>query len=354
MIPLGLLATIKPRYERLSSILRILEGEAIMQNVRTIYTIAALVASAPAAMAQDWPTRPVTMVVPYAAGSPSDVFARVLAPRLSELLGRPVLIENIAGAGGMTGSARVAKAAPDFHQFVLGNTGTHAQNQTLYKQPLYNAANDFAPVALIATGAYVLIARNDLPAANLQGFVRYAKANQAKMQYGSAGAGSGVHLACVLLNAAIGVDVTHVPYRGSPAALQDLIGGRIDYMCTVDASALPHIESKTVKAIAVLAKSGSPILPNVASAHAQGLTDFGVDVWWAFFSPKGTPATIVQKLHDATVATMDTPSVQQRLKEIGADLVTPERRSPDYLKTFVESEIEKWAGPVKASGLSIE
>jgi tripartite-type tricarboxylate transporter receptor subunit TctC len=174
------------------------------------------------------------------------------------------------------------------------------------------------------------------------------------MHFGSAGVGSGIHLACVLLNSAIGVNVTHVPYRGSPAAIQDLIAGRIDYMCPVDASAVPYVESKAVKAIAVLGTKGSAILPNVASANAQGLPDFAVEGWWAFFLPKGAPAAIVQKLHDATVAMMNTPSVQARLKTIGADIVTPERRSQEYLKKFVESEIEKWAGPVKASGVLID
>jgi tripartite-type tricarboxylate transporter receptor subunit TctC len=310
--------------------------------------------SAGIATAQDWPTRPVTLVVPYAAGSASDIAARSLAPRLSEVLGQQVIIEDIGGAGGMTASARVAKAAPDFYQFVIGNAGTHAQNQTLYKHPMYNAATDFAPVVLIATNSYVLIVNKGFPANNLKEFVAYAQTNRAKMQYGSAGTGSGIHLACVLLNAAIGVDVTHVPYRGSPAAVQDLIGGRIDYLCPIIASAVPLIKSGTVRALAVLSKDRSPILPGVASAHEQGLIDFTVDGWWAFFMPKGTPTAIVQKLHDATVATIDTPSVQERMKQIGADLVAPERRSPEYLQKFVESEIEKWASPIKASGVSTE
>lgn len=310
--------------------------------------------SAGIATAEDWPTRPVTLVVPYAAGSASDIAARSLAPRLSEVLGQQVIIEDIGGAGGMTASARVAKAAPDFYQFVIGSAGTHAQNQTLYKHPLYNAATDFAPVVLIATNSYALIVNKGFPANNLREFVAYAKANQAKMQYGSAGTGSGIHLACVLLNAAIGVDVTHIPYRGSPAAVQDLIGGRIDYLCPIIASVVPLIASETVRALAVLSKDRSAILPDVASAYEQGLTDFTVDGWWAFFMPKGTPAAIVQKLHDATVATMDSPSVQERMKQIGADLVASERRSPEYLQKFVENEIEKWSAPIKASGVSTE
>ena len=306
------------------------------------------------AAAQDWPTKPVTLVVPYAAGSASDIAARSLAPRLSEVLGQQVIIEDVGGAGGMTAAARVARAAPDFYQFVLGNAGTHAQNQTLFKKPLYNAAVDFAPVILIATNSYVLIVNRDFPGNDLQQFIAYAKANEAKMQYGSAGAGSGIHLACMLLNAAIGVDVTHVPYRGSPAAVQDLIGGRIDYLCPVIASAVPLIESGTVKALAVLSGARSQVLPEIASATEQGLKDFTVDGWWAFFMPKGTPPTIIQKLHDATVATIDTPSVQERMKQIGADLVAPELRSPEYLQKFVESEIERWALPIKASGIAME
>src|SRR5215831_6769291 len=175
------------------------------------------------AFAQDWPTRPVTMVVPFAAGGPADTVARILAPGLSELLGQQIVVENVGGSGGMTGAARVAKAAPDGYQFVLGNMGTHAANQTFYKTPLYNSASDFTPVMLVAQTPLVLLARKDLPADNLRDFIGYAKANQATMQYGSGGAGSASHLACVLLNSAIGINVTHVPYRGAAPAMQDLI-----------------------------------------------------------------------------------------------------------------------------------
>jgi tripartite-type tricarboxylate transporter receptor subunit TctC len=303
---------------------------------------------------ENWPSRPVTMVVPLAAGSGIDVLGRIFAPRLSELLGQQVIVENVSGAGGMTGASRVAKAAPDGYQFVLGGSGTHAHSQTLFKHPLYNAATDFAPVALIAEQPIVLIARKDLPADNLREFIAYATANQAKMQYGSAGAGSAAHLACVLLNAAIGVDVTHVPYRGGGPAMQDLIAGRIDYQCPLIAIAIGQIESKTVKAIAILSHDRSPSLPDVASAHEQGLINFDASNWSGFFLPRATPTAIVQKLHDATVATMSTPVVQARLTEIGADLVAPERRSPQYLTKFVMSEIDKWAGPIKAAGVTGE
>jgi tripartite-type tricarboxylate transporter receptor subunit TctC len=182
-----------------------------------------------AARAQDWPTKPVTMVVPFGAGGSSDVIARVVAEGLRSELGQSVIVENVSGAGGMLGVSRVAKAAPDGYQFVLGNVGTHAQNQSVYKKPLYNAATDFAPVGLVADPSPVLLARKDFPADNLQDFISYAKLNQAKMQYGSAGVGGSNHLACVLFNAAAGIDVAHVPYRSGGQAMQDLIAGRLDY-----------------------------------------------------------------------------------------------------------------------------
>ena len=316
--------------------------------------IAALVSMTTTTLAQGWPTRAVTMVDPSAPGGSGDVLGRILAPRLSELLGRQVIVENIGGAGGMLGVARVAKAAPDGYQFVLGNVGNFAQNQTFYKKPLYNAAMDFAPVALVAELPLVLITRNDFPASNLKEFAAYAKANEGKLQYASAGVGNVTHLACALLNATIGIKATHVPYRGGGLAMQDLIAGRIDYQCPGAAVAIGHIDSRTVKPIAILQNARSPSLPELPSAQEQGLPDFAASLWYAFFLPKGTPAAIVQKLHDATVATMDTPSVMQRLKEIGADLVAPERRSSQYLQKFVESEIVKWAAPIKAAGIQVE
>jgi tripartite-type tricarboxylate transporter receptor subunit TctC len=294
------------------------------------------------------------MVVPLAAGSGIDVLARVLAPRLSEILGQTVLVENVTGAGGTTGAARAAKAAPDGHQFLLGGTGTHAYTQTLYQHPPYDALNDFSPVALVAEQPVVLIARKDLPADNLQDFIAYVKSHQAMMQYGSAGAGSAAHLACVVLNSAAGVTVTHVPYRGGGQAMQDLIAGRIDYQCPLLPIATQQIQSGSVKAIALLSHERSRTTPALATAREQGLADLDVSNWSAFFLPKGTPPAIVQKLHDATVATMDSPALRARLDEMGVDLVAPERRSAQYLHEFVRSEISKWAGPIKASGVNAD
>jgi tripartite-type tricarboxylate transporter receptor subunit TctC len=311
-------------------------------------------AAAQTSSAQTWPSRPVTMVVTYAPGGTTDIVGRIIGTRLSDILKQQVVIENIGGAGGMTGAARVAKAPPDGYQFVLGNVGTHAQNQTLYKNPSYNAATDFAPVGLLVDLPMLMVARTTLPPNDLREFIVYAKANQAKMQYASAGTGAPTHLACALLNAAMGVDITHVPYRGSALALQDMIAGRIDYHCLNASAAIPHLEGKTAKAITMTTRERSQTFPDIPTAREQGLKDFVAENWLAFFFPKGTPAAIVQRLNEVAVAAMTTPAVAAQLKKNGADIVAPERRSPEYLQKFVASEVEKWAAPIKAAGLTGE
>jgi tripartite-type tricarboxylate transporter receptor subunit TctC len=316
--------------------------------------IAALVATSGIASAQTYPAKPVTMIIPFAAGGPTDVLGRVMAQRMSEILGQQIVIENVGGAGGMTGSKRVADAAPDGYSLVLGTVGTHAQSQTMYRKPLYNSATDFTPVALIAEVPIVLITRKDLPVSNLKEFVAYAKANQAKMQYGSAGAGSATHLGCVLLNYLIGVDITHVPYRGTGPAMQDLQGGRIDYLCEIVSTAKPQIDGGTVKAIAIMTKERSKALPNVPTGIEQGTPGLEAYTWNALFLPKGASADIVKKLNNSAVQAMKTPAVRERLEALGAEIVAEDRATPDYLGQFVKSEIEKWAGPIKASGVTVD
>jgi tripartite-type tricarboxylate transporter receptor subunit TctC len=329
-----------------------------MRSIPTLAAAAALAAATLASTfpgaAQTWPARPITMVVSFTAGSSIDVAGRIVAERIGELLGQAVVIENIGGAGGMTGAARVAKAAPDGYQILFGGSATHTYSQNLYKTPLYNATTDFAPVALIADTPAVLIVRNDLPAGNLQEFIAYAKANQKTMQYGSAGSGSASHLACVLFNSTIGVNITHVPYRGGPQAMQDLIAGRIDYWCPLAASAIPQIEGKTVKALAMMSRNRAPILPTLATAHEQGLADFDASSWYGIFAPKGTPAPILAQLNATTIAALDTPLVRQRMSEIGADVVGSERRSPGYLQQFVANDIKTWAAIIKTAGITPE
>jgi tripartite-type tricarboxylate transporter receptor subunit TctC len=308
--------------------------------------------SAGQALADDWPSRPVTMLVPFAAGGPIDVGGRILAQRLTEVLGKQVVIENVGGAGGMTGSNRVAKAAPDGYQFVLGNIATHAFTQSLHKKPLYDAVAEFAPVGLTVEQPRVLAVRRDLPVSTLPEFIAYAKANQATMQYGSAGPGSAAHVACLLLNTVIGTDITHVPYRSTTMAMQDMAVGRIDFICDVISGALPFIQGGSVKPIAYLSPRRARVLPDVATAHEQGLADFDTSSWHAIFFPRGTPEAIVQRLNAALNETLDTPAVRERLENLGATPVAPERRSPEYLAKFLQSQIEKWSGPIKASGAS--
>ena len=313
-----------------------------------------LLAVAGTALAQTYPARPLTMIIPFAAGGPTDVLGRVMAQRMGEILGQQVVVENVGGAGGMTGSKRVVDAAPDGYTFVLGTVGTHAQSQTMYKKPLYNAASDFTPVALIAEDPIVLITRKDLRVNNLKEFIAYAKANQTTMQFGSAGAGSATHLGCVLLNYLIGVDITHVPYRGTGPAMQDLQGGRIDYLCEVVSTAKPQIDGGTVKPIAIMTKERSSALPNVPTGLEQGTPNLEAYTWNAIFLPKDAPADVVKKLNDATVQAMKTPAVRERLEGLGAVIVPEDRATPEYLGQFVKSEIEKWAGPIKASGVTVD
>ena len=322
------------------------------RNLAALLVVAALI-PATATQAQDWPTRPLTMVNPFAAGGPNDVMARLFAQRMGEILGQPVIVENIGGAGGMNGAERVAKAAPDGYTFLQGTVGTQAQNQTLFKKPAYDSTKDFAPVALAVEAPLVLIARKDLPVRDMKQFVAYAKANGDKMQYASAGTGSAIHLGCALVNQVTGINVVHVPYRGANPAMQDLISGRVDYLCDIITTAKPQIDAGTVKPIAILTKARSKALPDVPTAIEQGF-DVEAYTWNAFFLPKGTPEAIVQKLNQATVEAMKTPSVREKLESAGLQFVSDDRTTPEYLAKFVQSEIAKWAVPIKAGGISVE
>ena len=305
------------------------------------------------ARAEDWPARPVTLVIPYAAGGPTDVIGRLFAQQMSERLGRQIIVENVAGAGGMTGANRVVNAAPDGYQVLFGGSGNLVFNQVLYKKPLFSSLNDLAPVALLTEQSLVLIARKDLAADGLQDFVRYVRANK-NATFGSAGAGSSTHLGCVMLNLEMGAEVTHVPYRGNVAAMQDLMGGRIDYFCDIIVTAVPHIQAGTVKGIAMLAPRRSTMLPDLRTADEQGLAKLDTANWYGLFLPKDTPSSIVRKLHDVAVAALDTPSFRDRLQGLGVEVVAPERRGPDYLARFLKDDIAKWTAPIKASGITVD
>ena len=326
-----------------------------MPIVRMIaaFTVLLIAAAAPA-IAQEWPLHRLTLVVPFSAGGSSDAIARIVADGISNNLKQPVVVENIAGTGGLLGGARVAKAPPDGYQFLIGNVGSIAQSQWLFKQPLYDSVKDFAPLGLLTDESMVVVARPDFPADNLQQFIAYTKANQGKMHFSSSGAGGSNHLACLLLNSTIGIDVTHVPYRNVVQGMQDVMASRVDYDCLSLPLALPQIAAKTVKPIAILSKNRSSTLPDLQTASEQGLTGFDVPSWYALFLPAGTPQPIVKRLNQATDAALNVPAIQERLKQIGGDVIAPDRRSPEYLAQFLAAEIKRWEAPIKASGVQLE
>jgi tripartite-type tricarboxylate transporter receptor subunit TctC len=304
--------------------------------------------------AQEWPTRPVTMIVPFAPGGVYDTLGRVYAGAMSGILGQQVVVENAPGAGGMTGATRVVRGNPDGYQFLFGGESPNTQVQLLHNHPPYDGARDFAPVAWVAVQPLVLTVRKGIPAATLKDFIAYAKANQGKMQYGSPGTGSGSHLACALVNVDLKISAIHVPYRGLGPAMQDLLAGRIDYLCPSITTAMAQIQAHQIQAPAVLGRERSPALPDVPTAREQGLADMNANSWNAIFLPKGTPASIVMKLNAAAVAAMDKPAVQQRLQQLGATLPPPDQRTPQALQNLVESEIKIWGAVVKAAGINAE
>jgi len=323
-------------------------------HFRTMVCSAAalLVLTAGMANAQDWPNRPMTMVVPFAAGGPMDSLARILQPTLSEALGQQIIIENVPGGGGMTGSLRVSQASADSHLIVLASIGTHAINYSMHKKPPYHPANDFQPVSFIADAPLLLMTKKDLPPNNLREFIAYTKASHAKMVFSSGGTGTSSHISCVMLNQIMGVDVTHVPYRGGGPAFADVIAGRIDYICNYVSIAVPAVNTGQVKAIAMLARDRAALLPNLPTAEEQGLKDFDVSAWNAILLPKSATPAMVAKMNAAVRKALDNPALRARFDSIGLIAAAPDRRSPEYLRKFLQTEIARWAAPVKASGVS--
>lgn len=325
-----------------------------MGLVRLLMCALAGAAILSAAHAQEWPTRPLTLVVPFAAGGGVDVSARIQAQKIGEVLHQPVAVDNIGGAAGLAGSEHVAQSAPDGYTFLIGNTGTHAFSQVLKKKPLYDAVSAFTPVALATQSPRILIVRNSLPVKNLQQFIAYVKAHQAGMQFGSAGVGSGTHLPCVLLNMALGVHVTHVPYRGEGPAQQDLIAGRLDYMCSTIQTGALLAKQGLVKAMAVMSPRRVGTIPDVPTTGEQGLPGVEASVWDAYFVPRGTPAPVVRTLSNAISTTLDDPAVAHRLKELGLEITPAAQRGPQALAKFLPQEIARWGKVVRAAGITVD
>jgi tripartite-type tricarboxylate transporter receptor subunit TctC len=311
----------------------------------------ALTCLAVPARSEDWPTRPISLVVPFGPGSGTDLVARNIAPVLGEQLGQPIVVQNAGGAGGLIGVSRVAKAAPDGYEVVVGSLDTFAQSPSLRKQPPYDPVKDFVPAGLAVVQPLILITRKDLPVSNMREFAEYVKANGSKMQFGSAGVGTANHLVCYELTRALGANVTHISYRGSAEAMTDMLAGHLDFYCILAIGAVPFIKAGTLKPIAVLTHDRSPVLPDLPTAKEQGY-DFGDFYYWmGFFFPKNTPAPIVAKFNAALNVALDRPELQARLREAATTVVPPARRSPDYLRGFLASEIKTWGAAIKASGI---
>jgi tripartite-type tricarboxylate transporter receptor subunit TctC len=301
---------------------------------------------------QSYPVRPITMIVPFAAGGPTDVLARILGQHMSQTLGVQIVVENVTGAGGTIGSVRVAKAAPDGYTMVMGNLGTHAAAMGLYKNLAYDPRADFEPVMLIATTPMVLLTRKDLPAVSLNDFVALAKQRQLSM--GSAGIGSISHLTLLLFASVAHVEVQHVPYRGLSQADNDLIGGQIDSLFDQIISATPHVTSGAVKPIVVTAPVRAPSMPNIPSSTEAGLPGLQTLAWTALFLPKRTPKPIVERINGVVADAMRDTAVEKSFAQLGADLPPPDQRTPEVLGTLVKSEVSKWVPLLKAAGVVAE
>jgi len=308
-----------------------------------------LLAGLTGAQAQDYPTRPVTVIVPFAPGGPADVTGRIVADIFSRNLGQQFVVENVGGAGGTLGSLRAARATPDGYTLVMSTSGPLAANRTLFKDLGYDPEKDFEPIGLIAEQPELLAVRADFPANNLKEFLAYAKANESKLNMGHAGVGSVSYIGCLLLNSTIGIKPTMVPFTGTAPIMNAILAGQVDYDCDPILGPLPHVRAGTIKALAIAAKIRSPLLPEVPTSYEQGLPEFDCAPFYAVFAPKGTPKPIIDKLARALSDGLDEPAVQKRLTDLGAEIAEPSRRGPKPLTDLVKSEVARLTPILKAA-----
>ncbi|HSE78711.1 MAG TPA: tripartite tricarboxylate transporter substrate-binding protein [Alphaproteobacteria bacterium] len=316
----------------------------------SLVAVAALCAGT--ANAQNYPTRPVTLIVPFAAGGPTDIVARIIGENMSKTLGQQIVVENVAGAGGTTGITRGAQARPDGYTLMMGHMGTHGAAPALYPNLRYDPTKDFEPVGLAAGTPILIVAKKDLPPKTLAEFVAYVKANQAKMNEAHAGVGSVSFTTCTMLNSMMGVKVTRVAYRGTGPALNDLIGGQVDYMCDQIVNLAEQIKAGSIKAYAIATEQRSPALPDVPTTKEAGMPDYMVSAWNAVFAPKGTPKDIVAKVNDALVKALDDEGTRKRLLDLGGVIPEKSGRTPEWLGDFVKSEVTRWTPILKAAGVT--
>lgn len=310
--------------------------------------LAALIGlGATAAPAQTYPTRAITMIVPFAAGGPTDVISRIVTGHMAQTLSQSIIIENVVGAGGTTATARAARAANDGYTLITGHMGTHAAAVPLYPNLAYHPEKDFEPVALLAGTPILILARKDFPPKDLKEFVTYVKANVEKVNAAHAGVGSVSHVSCQLLNSILDIRPTGVPFNGTGPAMNALVGGQVDYMCDQIVNAVPQINGGTIKAYAVATPERNPSLPNVPTTTEAGLPAFQAQAWNAIFAPKGTPAPIIAKLNAAAAKALDDEGVRKRLLDLGSVIPPVAQRTPEALAALVKSEIAKWTPVLK-------
>jgi tripartite-type tricarboxylate transporter receptor subunit TctC len=310
----------------------------------------ALALSAVSSDAQTYPSRPVTVIVPFAAGGPTDIVARIMADYFSKTLGQQFIVENVAGAGGTTGTTRLTQAAPDGYTIMMGHMGTHGAAPALYPNLKYDPTKDFEPIGLVAGTPIIIVARKDFPAANLQEFIARAKNTGEKLSQAHAGVGSVSHSTCTMLTAQLGVKHHRVvAYRGTGPALNDMVGGQVDYMCDQIVNLVEQIKGNAIKAYAVATPERSPALPDVPTTKEAGLPDYQVSAWNALFAPKGTPKDIVAKLNDTYMKALDDEATRKRLLELGSVIPDKAGRTPDALAALVKSEVARWTPILKGS-----
>ncbi|HWU85598.1 MAG TPA: tripartite tricarboxylate transporter substrate binding protein BugD [Rhodocyclaceae bacterium] len=311
---------------------------------------AAAMLSLAGAQAEDFPNKPVTVVVPFAAGGPTDTVARLIAQAMSINLKQTVLVENVGGAGGTVGAARVARAPGDGYTLLLHHIG-QSTAPTLYRKLPYDAINDFEPIGLITDVPMTFIARKDFPPKNMSELVAYVKANKDKVTYANAGIGSASHLCGMLFMTLTQTDLTTVPYKGTGPAMNDLLGGQVDFMCDQTTNTTSQIKGGKVKAYAVTTKTKVASLPNLPTVDSSGLPGFEVAVWHGLYAPKGTPAAVVDRLAKALQAALQDPTVKQRFADLGTEPVALNRATPEALRAHLRREIDKWAPIIKKAGI---
>jgi tripartite-type tricarboxylate transporter receptor subunit TctC len=301
--------------------------------------------------AQEYPARPITIVVPFGPGGPSDIYARLVAQKLHSLLGATI-VENVTGAGGAIGATRVASARPDGYTLLVGNLGTQVLAIGLNAKLPYDPQRDFVPVALLASDYIFLVSKKDLPAADLREFIAYLKANPGKASYSSAGAGSVSHVACAMLAQQVGASLIHVPYKSFAAAMQDLIRGEVDFACGLPGIVRSHVEAGTLRGLAIGGPERSPLLPNTPTSAEAGLPSFQVNSWNALFAPRATPAPIVARLNAAVRAALDDAEVNKRFTELGAIVPKADQRTSEALTRQMEADLRLWLPTMKSLALT--